>query len=90
MSSAVAVRKIFDNGQVTLPKFWRERIKTNKVSIYEHEDELRIKPHPRNRTYELPKSSRENVLFDSAKCGYPEGIEINQFLKLLKKARCNG
>lgn len=39
----------------------------------------------RNRKNSLLKE--ENVIFDSAECGYPEGVDIHKFLKALQKAR---
>lgn len=81
MPNTSVVRKIFGSGQVTLPKRWRERIGTDTVSVQEKEGELRIKPL---------KTDASSIIFDSAKVGHPEGVEIKQFLKALKKTNANG
>ena len=81
MPNTTVLRKIFGSGQVTLPKRWREGIETDTVSVQEKEGELRIIPI---------KTEASGVIFDSAKVGHPEGVEIKQFLKALKKANQNG
>jgi len=85
MPQTTVIRKVFGSGQITLPKTWRNRIKTDTVSVHQDGDELRIKPLKIPKTYTLSKAPK-NVIFDSAELGYPEGVEVNQFLKALKKA----
>lgn len=81
MSKATVIRKVFGSGQITLPKSWRDKAKTDVFSIRESGKELRIIPL---------RQPRERVIFDSAKAGYPEGVEIKTFLKALKKANRSG
>ena len=75
----VVIRKIFGTGQVTLPKSWRDRVGADAVAVRERNGELRISP------IKL-KPNVSDAIFDSAKCGYPKGVEIKKFLKALKKA----
>ncbi len=75
------IRKVFGSGQITLPKSWRTKAKTDVFSIQESGKELRIIPL---------KPPSEKVIFDSAKLGYPKGVEIKTFLKALKKANRSG
>lgn len=74
----VATAKIFGTGQITLPKQWRDKVKTKNVIIEEMPQGLLIKPLVPSLYYET-----ENGDFG---INFPLGIEAGELAKQLKKA----
>lgn len=70
--------KIFGKGQVTLPKEWREKVKTNYFITEETPQGLLIKPLVESTYYEIDE---ENFGLH-----FPQGIPASKLAKELKKA----
>lgn len=70
--------KIFGTGQVTLPKEWRDKVKTLHLIAEETPQGLLIKPLTTVEYYEMDE---ENFGLN-----FPMGMEASKLLKELKKA----
>ena len=69
------VLKVFGTGQVTLPKKWRSRFKTQYYTAVMDGNRLILAP-----------LQDENVFFDSEAFNQGEGVDIGVFYKALKKS----
>lgn len=74
----IVAGKIFGTGQVTLPKKWREKVKTKNVIIEELPEGLLIRPLVSSFFYEVDD---ENFGIN-----FPLGVKADIALKNLKKA----
>lgn len=74
----LSTAKIFGTGQITLPKKWREKIKTKTLIIEEVPEGLLVKPLTTSLFYEINK---ENFGIN-----FPLGIKAKDLAKDLKKA----
>ena len=73
------IRKIFGNGQITLPKKWRDNFATSVVQMSIGPDGVvTIKP------VEVEEEKYETI-FDSKDFDYKDGVSAEDFLKTLKK-----
>lgn len=70
------IRKIFGNGQVTLPQAWREKLTSSVVQMTIENDRLIIKAVPVDE-YE--------TIFESKDFGFDEGMPVKDFLSALKE-----
>ncbi|OGJ49217.1 hypothetical protein A2335_05060 [Candidatus Peregrinibacteria bacterium RIFOXYB2_FULL_32_7] len=69
--------KLFGKGQITLPKFWRDKYDTDNFIAEETAQGLLIKPLVKVNYYELSD--------DNFGLNFPTGIEAGELLKKLKK-----
>ncbi|MBI4234922.1 AbrB/MazE/SpoVT family DNA-binding domain-containing protein [Candidatus Peregrinibacteria bacterium] len=74
----ISTAKIFGTGQVTLPKKWRDKIKTRNIIIEEVPQGLLIKPLTESFYYEM-----DDISFG---INFPLGIKAENLAKELKKA----
>ncbi|MEK7528714.1 MAG: hypothetical protein AAB592_03025 [Patescibacteria group bacterium] len=74
----VSTLKLFGKGQVTLPKAWRDKVKTANFLAEETAEGLLIKPLTEAVYYEIDD---ENFGLH-----FPTGIEASKLLAKLKKA----
>lgn len=70
--------KIFGTGQVTLPKKWRDKIKTKNIIIEEVPQGLLIKPLVPSFFYEIDD--------ENFGISFPLGVKADEVAKDLKKA----
>lgn len=74
----ISTLKIFGKGQVTLPKEWRDRVKTEHFIVEETPQGLLIKPIVESTYYEMDE---ENFGLH-----FPTGISASKLADNLKKA----
>lgn len=77
MESIVAA-KIFGTGQITLPKKWRDRMKTKNIIIEEVPQGLLIKPLVPSFFYEVDD--------ENFGISFPLGVKATEVAEGLKKA----
>lgn len=70
--------KVFGKGQVTLPKAWRDKVKTEYFVAEETPQGLLLKPIVESTYYEIDE---ENFGLH-----FPQGISASKLSKALKKA----
>lgn len=75
------ILKSFGTGQITLPKMWRDKFKTNYFVASIDKEKITIKPF---------KEEEEEVFFDAAEFNKGKGVDIQDFYKALKKSLKNG
>lgn len=76
--NTLTTAKIFGTGQITLPKQWRTKMKTNNVIIEEVPQGLLIKPLLPSLYYEIDENNFG--------INFPTGIEAGELAAKLKKA----
>ena len=74
----IQVAKMFGTGQVTLPKQWRDKVKTKNLIIEETPQGFLIKPLTESVFYEIDE--------DNFGLNFPLGIKAERLAKDLKKA----
>lgn len=74
------ILKTFGTGQVTLPKKWRSQFKTKHYKAVVQGRKLILSP------LEDEDSESWKTLFDADEFNKGKGVEINAFLKALKKS----
>lgn len=74
----IVAAKIFGTGQITLPKKWREKVKTKNVIIEELPQGLLIKPLVSSFFYEVDD--------ENFGVNFPLGIKAEAALENLRKA----
>lgn len=72
------VQKTTTKGQITLPKRWRDRFKTNHFAVAPQEDFLIIRP--------LSLDDEDNYIsiFDAKRDSRGKGVSADKLLKILK------
>ncbi len=76
--SSTAFLKLFGKGQITLPKKWREKVKTQYFIAEVTPQGLLIKPLVEETYYEIDE--------DNFGLHFPSGIDASKLAKNLKKA----
>lgn len=66
-------------GQITLPKSWRSRFKTDNYLLQMEDFQIVIKP------LALDDMASEKIIFDADRDNKGKGIPVKQMIKLLKK-----
>lgn len=74
----VTPARIFGTGQITLPKKWRDKVKTQNVIIEEIPQGLLIKPLTQSVYYEIDEGNFG--------INFPLGIRADKLANELKKA----
>jgi len=70
--------KLFNTGQVTLPKAWRSKFETKNFIAEETKDGLLIKPLTKDELVYYETDEEVGIYCES-------GIDINEFKKAIKK-----
>ncbi|MBI5753685.1 AbrB/MazE/SpoVT family DNA-binding domain-containing protein [Candidatus Peregrinibacteria bacterium] len=76
--NTLTTARIFGTGQITLPKQWRSKMKTQNVIIEEVPQGLLIKPLLPSLYYEIDE--------DNFGINFPTGIEAGELAAKLKQA----
>ncbi len=73
---STAVLKVFGTGQITIPKKWREKRKSNIFLAKEEGNKIILEP----------VEETEEKIFDANDFNDGEGVEINEFIQALENS----
>lgn len=87
----LTILKMFGTGQITIPKEWREKFKTNSFFAILRKNSIVIKPVP-----EIPEMTKEEweaeeneghwtTVFSAVRDNKGKGIPLDALMKVIKK-----
>lgn len=78
---ATKIVKATTKGQVTIPKAWRDKFKTDDFLLQIKIDQIVIKP------VQLADLEAEEVVFDADRDNEGKGVSPDEIIRLLKKIK---
>jgi len=76
---SLKIVKSTERGQITLPKQWRSKFKTDNFLLKIVSDQITITP------VRIDDLENEEIIFDAARDNNGKGISLENMLKMLKK-----